>query len=60
MSHNDQKVLDDMAQIILKEFGDMEISRGELYQFLGMEIEVNGGKVGLSMKRQLNEISQKW
>ena len=34
----------------------MDISRGEHHQFLGMEIEVNGGKVGLSMKRQLNKM----
>ena len=56
MLRNDQKVLDDMAQIMIREFGDMAILRGKHHQFLGIEIEVSGDRVRLSMKRQLNKL----
>ena len=55
-SHKEKKVLDDLALIMIREFGDMEISRGKDHSFLGMEIEVSDGIVKLSMKKQLNKL----
>ena len=55
-SHQEKKVLDDLALIMIREFGDMEISRGKDHSFLGMEIEVSDGIVKLSMKKQLNKL----
>ena len=55
-SHKEQKVLDDLAQIMTREFGDMEITRGKDHSFLGMEIDVSDGVVKLSMKKQINKL----
>ena len=54
--HINKNVLDDLALIMIKEFGDMEISRGKDHSFLGMEIEVTDGVVKLSMKKQINKL----
>ncbi len=55
-SHQEEKVLDDLALIMIKEFGDMEISRGKDHSFLSMEIEVTDGVLKLSMKKQINKL----
>ena len=41
---------------MIKEFGNMDISRGKDHSFLGMEIEVTDGVVKLSMKKQINKL----
>ena len=40
---------------MIKEFGNMDISRGKDHSFLGMEIDVTDGVVKLSMKKQINK-----
>jgi len=54
--HSKKKIIDDLALIMIKEFGDMEISRGKDHSILGMEIEVTDGVVKLSMKKQINKL----
>ena len=41
VSHVDQKELDDFAEDMIREFGNMEITRGKQHDFLGMKIGIN-------------------
>ena len=40
-SHVDQDVLDEFGIIMIKEFGEMEITSGNIHDFLGMKIIIN-------------------
>ena len=56
VSHVEQKVLDDIAKLMIKEFGEMEISRGEDHSFLGMNFNIKDGYVEIEMKKQINNL----
>ena len=53
-SHDYQKVLDNLAQIMIDEFGDIDISREKYHLFLGMQNKVYNGTVKFSTKKQIN------
>ena len=57
VSHHSQKDLDQFAQTMIKEFGDMKINRGNGHEFLGMKIKVNPNDrtFEIDMRRQINE-----
>ena len=40
-THMEQKVLDELGQQMIKNFGDMKITSGTKHSFLGMNITVN-------------------
>ena len=41
---------------MIKEFGEMEISRGEDHSFLGMNFNIKDGYVEIEMKKQINNL----
>ena len=56
VSHEDPKVVTDIIEEIKKHFGDLKVNRGNIHDFLGMKIKINGNKtISLDMKDQINE-----
>ena len=56
-SHVDGAVLDDFAANMVKEFGDMTITKGSNHDFLGMKIGFNKDKsITVDMKAQIEQV----
>ena len=55
ISHIDKKVVTSVINDISEHFGELTVSRGTTYDFLGMDIEIKDRKVFISMKNQIAE-----
>ena len=56
ISHVDENVVTEMLKILKGHLGELTITRGKKYSFLGMTIEYNDNKtVSIDMKEQLQE-----
>ena len=56
ISHVDPEVVIDVLNILKKHFGDLTITRGKQYNFLGMDLTFNNdGTVKIEMKKQLED-----
>ena len=51
ISHHQQEVIDDIISELRKDFGDLKVTNGNEYTFLGMKIKMlNDRKVSISTK----------
>ena len=56
-THEDNSVLENIAGILMKEFGQMKVNKGNEYKFLGMNIKLLDNKeIEIDMIEQLREI----
>ena len=55
ISHADPQVVTDIIKELSRHFGDLAVSRGSKYDFLGMDIEIKDKLVYISMKKQIEE-----
>ena len=55
MSHEDPTEVTKMIQVLEKKFGKMNVTRGKVHTYLGMDIELKDRKVYIRMKKYLEE-----
>ena len=55
ISHEDPQVVSDVIKYLSKYFGELTVSRGRKYDYLGMDIEIRNNLVYVGMKKQIEE-----
>ena len=56
VTHDDEKVLDNVIEMISEHFGELTITKGEEHKFLGMSVNIwKDKKIEISMKDQILE-----
>ena len=61
VSHADQDVLDKFGQRMIEVFGDMTITTGDMYDFIGMKIGINKDKtISIDMRQQLRKVIEEF
>ncbi len=55
ISHKDPQVVIDVLNAISEHFGDLTITRGSKYDFLGMNVEIKERHVHINMREQVQE-----
>ena len=55
ISHKDPQVVTDVIKAISDHFGDLSVTRGTKFDFLGMNVEIKERRVHINMKEQVQE-----
>lgn len=55
ISRVDQKVVDEILEVMTNHFGEMTVTKGKSHDFLGITFKLHDNKVKIGMKEQSNE-----